>query len=57
MELTTSVENREVIGRMAVADGWTYSVAPTDIVGWDETTLVKVRRPKLSNPHGLRIER
>lgn len=54
IEMTTRVENREVIDRMAVAEGWRIERATTEADGWDTTTLVKVA-PARANPHGLKV--
>lgn len=56
IEATTRVENREVIRRCASALGWTVSVQPSEIEGWDFTTMEKVGPPPASrNPHGLQL--
>ena len=54
IEATTRVENRECVSRMGVARGWTVEVKPTEITGWDYTTLTKtMTAPERPNPHGL----
>lgn len=56
IEVTTRNENHEVIARMGVALGWTVAVKPSEVDGWDYTTLTKVApAPERANPHGLRI--
>lgn len=53
---TTHPENREVIRRMADAEGWSVEVTPTDVEGWDRTLLTKRSAPReRPNPHGLRV--
>lgn len=53
---TTHVENREFFRRAAVAEGWSCSIQPTTVEGWDELTLVKeFARSTRPNPHGLRV--
>jgi len=55
-EVTTRVENREVVYRMAVASGWGVEVHPSGVEGWDQTLLHKKRpAPQRANPKGLRI--
>ena len=56
IEATTHRENREVIRRMADQCGFDAEIQPTEVEGWDQTTLTK-RRPERQrpNPRGLRI--
>jgi len=56
IEATTHVDNREVIRRMADQCGFETDIRPTDVEGWDQTTLTK-RRParQRPNPYGLRL--
>lgn len=56
IEATTHTENREVIARMAVAYGWSVSVKPSGVEGWDNTILRKDQKtPRRPNAHGLRL--
>lgn len=56
IQATTHVENREVIARMADAEGWEIEVKPTEVEGWDFTKLEKKRPAREKpNPHGLRV--
>ena len=54
IELSTHTENREVLQRMACAEGWDIVIEPTAIDGWDTTQLTK-RHGRQNNPRGLRI--
>ena len=55
IEKVTHVENREVIQRMAIAEGWSVEIIGTTTPGWDLTKLTKSSpAPKRSNPRGLR---
>lgn len=56
IEAVTHSENREIISRMAIAEGWDIEQEPTAIGGWDHTKLIKQRAaPDKPNPHGLRV--
>ena len=56
IEITTQSDNREVLRRMAIAEGWTLESKPTEVEGWDYTVLTKNRgAPDRPNPHGLRV--
>lgn len=56
IELSAHVENREVIQRMAVAEGWEVESKPSGVDGWDTVKLTKTRAaPERPNPHGLRV--
>lgn len=56
IEVTTRIENREVLRRMAVAAGWSIDTRPSDVEGWDFTKLIKVgKAPERPNPRGLRV--
>jgi hypothetical protein len=50
----THTANREIIARAAASEGWEIEVKATDVEGWDETTLRKVRTAR-DNPNGLRV--
>ena len=54
IETATHPENRTVLERAAAAKGWDVEIKPSDIPGWDLTTLRKVRAER-SNPHGLKV--
>jgi hypothetical protein len=55
IEKMTHIENREVIQRMATAEGWSVEIVGVSTPGWDFTKLVKAgAAPKRPNPHGLR---
>lgn len=56
IERTTHRENREVISRMAVAEGWSVEFAASEVDGWDYAKLTKDKTaPTHSNPNGLRL--
>lgn len=57
IEMTTRIENREVIARCADYLGWSVDeVKPSATEGWDFTKLTKTRPAGVrDNPHGLRI--
>ena len=56
ISLTTHTENREVIARMADAQGWDVEVTTSQVQGWDFTKLEKTKPAReRPNPHGLRL--
>ncbi len=56
IETVTRIENREVIQRMCVAEGWHHEYRSSEIEGWDYTTLRKTKTaPVRPNPTGLRV--
>lgn len=56
IEKITHVENREVIQRMATAEGWSVEIVGITTPGWDFTKLTKTAiAPKRPNPHGLKV--
>lgn len=56
IESTTHVENREVLARLADAEGWSVETKPSEVEGWDYTKLVKAKPSReIPNPHGLRV--
>lgn len=56
IEQTTHVENREVIARMAAAEGWSIEVKRSGVDGWDQSSLAKIAKaPERRNPTGLRV--
>ena len=58
IETTTRVENREVILRMATAEGWEVRRTPSSVDGWDLTSMQKYGPASdTPNPHGLRVVR
>jgi hypothetical protein len=53
----TSVDNREVIERIAHHLGWDRELGET-IDGWDDTRLIKCRPEQTRyNPHGIHVVR
>jgi hypothetical protein len=58
IEMTTHTENRDVIQRMATADGWDYEIKASGVEGWDQISLRKIKpTSQRLNPHGLRVVR
>ncbi len=56
IETTTHAENRDVIQRMATADGWDCEVKASEVEGWDHTSLRKAKpTSQRPNPHGLKV--
>lgn len=55
IEAVTHTENREVIDRMALAEGWEVERKSSEVNGWDYITLTKGKKPDRLNPHGLRV--
>jgi len=47
ISVTTRIENREIIARMASASGLVVELTPSEIEGWDLTILTP-EKPKLT---------
>ena len=52
---TVHSENKDVLRRFAVVEGWDMKFEPTDTEGWALMTLEKKRSARGDNPRGLRI--
>lgn len=55
IKTTTHTYNREILQRMATADGWDCNITASEVEGWDYTELTKTKRLDRPNPHGLRV--
>lgn len=56
VERVTHANNREVIRRVADHLGFSVTMIPSDVEGWDCTRLCKVRPEReRPNPYGLRV--
>ena len=55
ISVTTHTVNREILQRMAVADGWRCDIKASEVDGWDYTELTKTKKLDRPNPHGLRV--
>lgn len=55
LSMTVHTENLEVIERMAISQGWTFSATLTAVQGWHRIEMQFDKEPKRENPHGLKV--